>query len=47
MPKSRDIVEAARLGAAVKETPNAPLPADTAIAPGQFAERSTGTAKEL
>lgn len=45
--KSRDIVEAARLGAAVKETPSAPLPAGTAIAPGQFAELSTGTAKEL
>lgn len=45
--KSRDIVEAARLGAAVKEIPNIELSADAVIEPGQFAERSTDTAKNL
>lgn len=45
--KSRDIVEAARLGAAVKELPNAELSADAAMEPGQFAEQSTDTAKNL
>lgn len=45
--KSRDIVEAARLGAAVKELPNTELSADAAVEPGQFAEQSTDTAKNL
>lgn len=45
--KSRDIVEAARLGAAVKELPDTELPAGAGIGPGQFAERSTDTAKNL
>ena len=45
--KSRDIVDAARLGAAVKELPNTELSADTAMEPGQFAEQSTDTAKNL
>ena len=45
--KSRDIVEAARLGAAVKELPNAELSADAAMEPGQFAEQSIDTAKNL
>lgn len=45
--KSRDIVEAARLGATVKELPDTELSADAGIGPGQFAERSTDTAKNL
>lgn len=45
--KSRDVVEAARLGAAVKEIPSIELSADAAIEPGQFAEQSTDTAKKL
>ena len=45
--KSRDIVDAARLGAAVKQLPNTELSADTAMEPGQFAEQSTDTAKNL
>ena len=38
---------AARLGAAVKELPNAELSADAAMEPGQFAEQSIDTAKNL
>ena len=44
--KSRDIVEAARLGALVKDTPNAVLSA-SAPAPGQYAEKSTNTAQKI
>jgi len=45
--KSREIVETARLGAAVKEAPRAALSADDAPLPGQFAENSTDTAKKI
>jgi len=45
--KSRSIVEAARLGAAVMEKPNPALSADTQSTPGQFAEQSTDTAQKI
>ncbi len=45
--KSHDIVEATRLGAAIKETPSAPLSTNTTIVPGEFAEKPTNTAKRL
>lgn len=45
--KSRDIVEATRLGTAVKEIPNTVLPSVFPAAPGQFAEQSTDTAQKI
>lgn len=45
--KSRDIVEATRLGSAVKEIPSTALSDNTTITPGQFAEKSTDTANSL
>lgn len=45
--KSRDIVEAARLGSAVKDIPAAAPAAGEEIAPGQYAETSTGTAQKI
>lgn len=45
--KSRDIVEATRLGRAVKDIP-AEMPASgTEVAPGQYAENSTDTAQKI
>ena len=44
--KSREIVESARLGSAVKEA-HAPILTDTAPALGQFAEKSTDTAQKI
>ena len=45
--KSRDIVEATRLGRTVKDIP-AEMPASGAeIAPGQYAENSTDTAQKI
>ena len=45
--KSRDIVEAARLGTAVKDMPDGALSASAPAAPGQFAEQSTETAQKI
>lgn len=45
--KSRDIVEAARLGTAVKEAPRADMEGDNAPTPGQFMEKSTTTADKI
>lgn len=45
--KSREIVEATRLGCAVKDIP-AEMPATSAeVAPGQYAEKSTDTAQKI
>ena len=45
--KSRDIVEATRLGRTVKDIP-AEMPASgTEVAPGQYAEKSTDTAQKI
>ena len=45
--KSRSIVEAARLGTAVKETPTVILSSGAPAVPGQFVEQSTDTAQKL
>lgn len=45
--KSREIVDAARLGNAVKDAHGAVPAAATEQAPGQFAENSTGTAQKI
>ena len=45
--KSRSIVDAARLGNAVKETHNAVLASGSQVMPGQFAEQSTDTAQKI
>lgn len=45
--KSREIVDAARLGSAVKEAPRADMEGDTALTSGQFMDRSTNTADKL
>lgn len=45
--KSRSIVEAARLGTAVKEIPNTVLSSGSTAVPGQFAEQSTDTAQKI
>ena len=45
--KSRSIVDAARLGNAVKETHNAVLASSSQVMPGQFAEQSTDTAQKI
>lgn len=45
--KTRDIVEAVRLGRTVKDIPAEMPAAGVEIAPGQFAEKSTDTAKGL
>lgn len=37
--KSHDIVEATRLGAAIKETPSAPLSTNTTIVPGRVCRK--------
>ena len=44
--KSREIVEAARLGRAVKDA-HAAIPAEGEAAPGQYAENATGTARNI
>ncbi len=45
--KSRDIVEATRLGRTVKDIPAAMPASGAEIAPGQYAESSTDTAQKL
>ncbi len=45
--KSRDIVEAARLGNAVREAPRADMEGDNAPTSGQFMEKSTTTADKI
>ncbi|HCT92592.1 MAG TPA: hypothetical protein DF613_14615 [Lachnospiraceae bacterium] len=45
--KSRDIVESTRLGRAVIDIPVAMPASGAEIAPGQYAENSTGTAQKI
>lgn len=45
--KSRDIVEAARLGSAVKNIPDTALSNTAPAVPGQFTEQSTETAQKI
>ena len=45
--KSRSIVDATRLGTAVKETPNTVLSVGAPVTPGKFAEQSTNTAQTI
>lgn len=45
--KSRDIVDATRLGTMVKDTPKAEIAIETKVNPGQYVEKATDTALKI